>query len=185
LANLFFNFASQRISVRLKQTYFDAVTAQEIGYFDIKKTGELINALSDDVNRVVEAFGSTLMNFSMFSGQIVGGFILGMIQVYQMVLLGLCSLPITLFVNIIGTKLLDYFTKRISRELATSVATANEVISSIKTVRSMAGEEKEKKRYERELRIVRHTGILQALSQGLTIGTSSFFVSRTWIKTNN
>jgi ATP-binding cassette subfamily B (MDR/TAP) protein 1 len=87
LANLLFMRSSQRISDRIKKAYFKSVISQEIGYFDIKKAA-LISSLSDDVTKVADAFGTNLMNFTMFGGQIIGGIVLGFIASWQMTLLG-------------------------------------------------------------------------------------------------
>jgi hypothetical protein len=44
----------------------------------------LISSLLDDVTKVADAFGTNLMNFKMFGGQIIGGIALGFIASWQM-----------------------------------------------------------------------------------------------------
>jgi ATP-binding cassette subfamily B (MDR/TAP) protein 1 len=50
-----FLFAGQRVANRIKRAYFDSLTRQEIGYFDIKKSGALAHAMSEDITKVTDA----------------------------------------------------------------------------------------------------------------------------------
>ena len=47
LSQFFLNWASERIGVNLRERYFDALTRQEIGFFDIKKIGMYMASLHD------------------------------------------------------------------------------------------------------------------------------------------
>jgi ATP-binding cassette subfamily B (MDR/TAP) protein 1 len=62
LASFFFAIGSQRLGNKLRQEFFNQVTRQEIGYFDIKKGGALIHSLSDDAEKTVSVFSVHLQN---------------------------------------------------------------------------------------------------------------------------
>lgn len=51
LHTIFFDLSGERIVVRLRKQLFAAVVKQEVAFFDLNKTGELINRLSSDCVR--------------------------------------------------------------------------------------------------------------------------------------
>lgn len=53
-----YNLAAERVVARLRKQLFDNVVIQEIGFFDITKTGELINRLASDTVRLL--FGNNM-----------------------------------------------------------------------------------------------------------------------------
>ncbi|KAL0484500.1 ATP-binding cassette, subfamily B [Acrasis kona] len=173
--NTIMSYASQRVGNRIKRTYFNSVTRQEIGYFDIKKSGSIANALSDDVNKVTDAFSTNLQSLAQYSSQIITGVIIALTANWQMALLQMTSFPIMIFIFIICGNILKLLARRSSIQSGDSVSTANEVITSMRTVRSMAGEEKEITRYETNLNKVLRTGVLFSFVKGLSIGAVTFF----------
>lgn len=56
LSQFFLNWASERMGVALRKAYFNALTSQEMGFFDIKKTGALTVALSEGKFQMEEWF---------------------------------------------------------------------------------------------------------------------------------
>jgi ATP-binding cassette subfamily B (MDR/TAP) protein 1 len=54
-ANFLFVFAGQRVANRVRRAYFNSLTTQEIGYFDIKKGGALAHTLSYDIATFTDA----------------------------------------------------------------------------------------------------------------------------------
>lgn len=81
--NLFIGYASQRVGNRIKQAFFNSLTKQEIGMFDIKKSGALANAISDDVNKVTDLFSTNLQNICQFGAQIICGIVMALTANYQ------------------------------------------------------------------------------------------------------
>jgi ATP-binding cassette subfamily B (MDR/TAP) protein 1 len=173
--NLFFGYASQRVGNRIKLAYFTAITRQEIGLFDIKKAGTFTNAISDDVNKVTDLFSTNMQNICQFTAQIIAGVVIALTSNWTMALLQMIAFPLIITLFLVSGNILKYFSRKSSMQLGDSVATANEVISSMRTVRSMAGDEKEMARYGRNLQKVRTTGFFFSLVKGISIWLAGFF----------
>jgi ATP-binding cassette subfamily B (MDR/TAP) protein 1 len=173
---LFNNLASTEISNRIKRAYFNSVTSQEIAFFDYKKGGHLLKLITEDVTKITASYSGSLSTISMSMGQLIAGAVLAFKSSWSMTLLGFCSIPFIIIIVIISGLTTSYLTRRADTQLSGSVSTANEVISSMKTVRSMAGEKKEVDRYNRDLSKIGVTGALSALCQGFSVGLNGFFL---------
>ncbi|KAL0480917.1 ATP-binding cassette, subfamily B (MDR/TAP), member ABCB1 [Acrasis kona] len=176
LSNFFFSLAQQLINNNLKQKYYNSCIQQEIGFFDIKKAGGLAHSLSDDVGRATDVYSTQLQTMTQCMAQVVVGFILAMTSNWAMTLLIMCSVPLMFFNVIVFRKLLSFLATKISTLMGDSVSTANEVIGSMRTVRSMAGEEKEALRYSQNLNNTRKYSFVNSLVKGLTFGPIAFYV---------
>jgi ATP-binding cassette subfamily B (MDR/TAP) protein 1 len=175
-SSFFFNLASQEISNRIKMAYFNSVTSQEIAFFDRKKGGHLLKLITEDVNKITASYSTSLSTVAMSLGQLVAGAAFAFKSSWSMALLGFCSIPFLIVVIIATGSVMSYLTRRADIQLSDSVSTANEVISSMKTVRSMSGETKEKERYNKDLRKIGVTGTLSAFTQGISLGLNGFFL---------
>jgi ATP-binding cassette subfamily B (MDR/TAP) protein 1 len=171
----FMNLAHDRFGTRLKIAFFNSLLDQEIGYFDMKRTGQLVNDLAE--TELVQDAYSTKFG-EIFKNMIQGvlGIILGLIAGWQMALIMLSAAPL-LIVTLGGAgSLTRFFVAKITAKMNGAASVANEVISSMRTVRSMDGEEKEKDRYTRELKRAESFFIFKAISLGISIGLVSFFI---------
>jgi ATP-binding cassette subfamily B (MDR/TAP) protein 1 len=175
-ANFFLNMGAQRIGNNIKSTFFATCLRQEIGFFDIKKSGALINALSDDVNRVQDAFSTHVSTFIQNFAQVIGGIVMSLVANWQMALLMMTCFPIMGILAFGAGSVTRYLTQKASKQGADAVSTANEVITSMRTVRSMAGEYKEIERYRINLKKVGVTGFLRSLMTAITFSGFSFSI---------
>ncbi|KAL0476687.1 ATP-binding cassette, subfamily B protein [Acrasis kona] len=171
-----FNLASQRMGNRVKMAYFNSVTMQEIGFFDIKKAGSIANSLGDDVSRVTDALSTNFQDLCQYTVQFVVAVILAIIANYAMALFDLICVPIILVILGIAGRLLEMFGRRQGRLLGDSISTANEVIGSMRTVRSMAGEKREINRYKANLAKTRWLYIATAFTKGFAFSAMVFTI---------
>jgi ATP-binding cassette subfamily B (MDR/TAP) protein 1 len=176
LSNFFFGFGSQRIGVKIRQHFFNQVTRQEIGYFDIKKSGSLAHALSDDAAKTTDMFATHLQTVTQNMVQLIVGVAMALASSWAMALLQLVGLPLLFFVLMFQGPILSKLATISSQRSGDSVSTANEVITSMRTVRSMAGEEKEVSRYSQQLSRVSLLGLFNSLTKGVGIMVMFFFV---------
>jgi len=138
----------QRVSNRLRTQLFNNLIEQEMAFFDENRSGELASRLSTDVHEVAEHLvenGSLFLTASI-NGIISVGF-LAMISP-ELTAVTLAVVP-TLS---LGAYFYGRYVKRLSRELlhllAQSTQVAAEKFANIRTVRSFAAEEAEKKLYK-------------------------------------
>jgi ATP-binding cassette subfamily B (MDR/TAP) protein 1 len=176
ISNFCFTFGAQRIKNRVQLAYFTKVMEQEIGFFDLKKTGALMHAVGDDATKFTDMFEAHLLTVVTNGTQAVVGFVLAMISDWAMTLLLMAGVPIVAIMNILSRPLMAHIVTIISKQNAASMATASEVITSIKTVRSMAGEEKERKRYFNQIEKVVKIGLVSACIRAINSLISVFLI---------
>eukprot|EP00761_Pharyngomonas_kirbyi_P013081 gb/GECH01013108.1/.p1 GENE.gb/GECH01013108.1/~~gb/GECH01013108.1/.p1 ORF type:complete len:702 (+),score=223.67 gb/GECH01013108.1/:1-2106(+) len=167
--------ATEIIKSNIRNRYMEALTRQEIGFFDANKTGGLISNLSEETTKFAEGFGEKFTQFWEFITQAIGGICFAFAYGWQMTLVVLATSP-ALFLSIaVQGGAFHYFQKKTTNtaELATNVA--EESITGLKTVRAFAGEEKENERYTQTLRKTKNVSYYKGIVQGFTIG-SIFFV---------
>ncbi len=166
-----FTLAGQRIVAYLRAETYRRVVQQEIGFFDQRKTGELMSRLSNDAGTVQNAV-SVNVSMVLRNGFIVLGSVimlfLGSPQLASLMLIVVP--PISLGAVWFGRKI-----RGISKQFQDALAKANEIaeesISGIRTVRSFVREGFESQRYRksiyRALGVVRrnilYSGVFQAI----------------------
>ncbi|KAG2385680.1 hypothetical protein C9374_003495 [Naegleria lovaniensis] len=171
LKDFFLNWASERIGMNVRGAYFDALTKQEMGFFDIKKIGALTVTLSEDVNRIQEVYSVKIATLLQNLTQFVIGLILAFISGYQMAGVMISTLPLMIGGVMVLGGVIRALTAKINKANDHSAFIATEVMSSMRTVRSMAGEEKERARYGKDLRKMYLAGIGKSIAQGITFGS--------------
>ncbi|XP_042292307.1 antigen peptide transporter 2a [Thunnus maccoyii] len=136
---------------RVKGKLFEALTKQEIGFYETIKTGEITSRLSKDTNLM----GDTVcLNVNVLLRTFIKT--LGMISLmmnlsWKLTFLVLMEVPITGLIQ----NIYDTHYQRLSLALQDSMAlaneTANEVVSGIRVVRSFNTEKHEARRYDNRL----------------------------------
>ncbi len=170
-----FEFSGQRVVARLRQEVFSAIIKQDIKFFDTNRTGELTSRLSSDTQVLQNAVTQNLSILVRYLIQILGSVVLmftlepsltGIIYIisfkanlkikitivfihYKGVLLGI--IPILSILTVQYGRYLRKLKKVFQDELAASSVIAEETISSVRTVRSFAAEEKLNKEYEKNV----------------------------------
>lgn len=143
----FFTLSGERIVVGLRRTLYEKILQQEIGFFDARRTGELVSRLASDTTVLQNAVSVNISMLVRNAASAVGG--LGLL-VYTSPPLSLAMLavlpPIGLGVAVFGRKV-----RALSRSVQDAVAAASvvaeETISGIRTVRAFAQEKRETERY--------------------------------------
>eukprot|EP01089_Gocevia_fonbrunei_P013514 TRINITY_DN3471_c0_g1_i1.p1 TRINITY_DN3471_c0_g1~~TRINITY_DN3471_c0_g1_i1.p1 ORF type:complete len:658 (+),score=140.06 TRINITY_DN3471_c0_g1_i1:50-2023(+) len=142
-----FTIAGERVVARLRKNVFDSIIKQEIAFFDLNKTGELVNRISSDCE-VIQS--SVTINVSMglrFSAQVIIGTLILFLISWKLTLVMLSVFPIL----IIGAVFYGRYVKSLSKQkqdaLAKATDVADEAFTNIRTVRSFSSEQYEMSRY--------------------------------------
>ncbi|KAG2387218.1 hypothetical protein C9374_001550 [Naegleria lovaniensis] len=170
IRNFCFTFAGERAVARLRKNLFTSIIVQELGFFDVTKTGELINRLSSDTKTLENAI---TVNFSMFlrySIQMIGGVIFLFIISWKLTLVMLAVIPALVVVALIYSKYNKNVSKQMQDALANSTDVAEETLSNLRTVRSFTMEEKHANLYgtaiDLTLTIARKLSIINGVFTG-------------------
>ncbi|XWS30138.1 hypothetical protein CRYUN_Cryun24cG0092300 [Craigia yunnanensis] len=175
-----FSSASERIVARLRQNLFTHLIHQEIAFFDVTSTGELLNRLSEDTEIIKNAATTNLSEaLRNLSSVIIGiGFMFS--SSWKLTLLALAVVPvIAVAIRKFGRYLKQLsYTTQAAAALATSIA--EESFGAIRTIRSFAQEGYAISKYSEKVDERLKLGLKRAKVVGLYFGalnaTSKFSI---------
>ncbi|CAF3978917.1 unnamed protein product [Rotaria sp. Silwood1] len=135
-----FNIIAERQSRTIRQTLFQSILKKDIVFFDAQQTGELNSLLTDNINQIRDGIGDKLCTLINKLATVISSVIIGFVKGWKLTLVLLSIVPVLVVI-----------VKRTAAELKAygkAGAIAEEVISSIRTVLSYNGQEKEIHRLE-------------------------------------
>lgn len=142
-----FTVVGDRVVTDLRNQLYQAITRQEMGFFDERKTGELTSRLASDTQVLQSAVTVNLSMLLRNGAQVLGGMILLTYTSWKLSLVLLVVLPLVLGTAIIYGRRVRTLSKKAQDAIAASTAVAEEAIAGIRTVRSFAREDQEVSRY--------------------------------------
>ena len=165
-----FTLAGQRVVASLRVDLFAAVVAQEIGFFDTNRTGELINRLSSDTAVIQNAVTVNVSMGVRTTVTILGGIALLFSISWRLALVMLSVVPAISVAAVVYGRVLKKLRKAFQDALGDAGTRAEESISQIRTVRSFNNEELETQKYADDIEISYERGASIALTYGTFIG---------------
>jgi ATP-binding cassette subfamily B protein len=148
LRSYLFTVAGERIVTRLQEKLFLQIISQEIGFFDQRRTGELLNRLTSDATVLQKAVTVNVSMGLRFALSGIGAIGILIWTSWKLALLMLAVVPVIA----IGAGWYGRILRKISRSVQDAFANANAVaeesIGGIRTVRSFAREGHEHERYQ-------------------------------------
>ncbi|KAK4252538.1 hypothetical protein QN277_014525 [Acacia crassicarpa] len=170
LKDWLFSSASERVVARLRKRLFSHIIIQEIAFFDVTRTGELMSRLSEDTQIIKNAATTNLSHaLSALSTAFIGlGFMFW--TSWKLTLLALAVVPATF----VAARKFGWFLRELSQKTqdaaAAAASIAEESFGAIRTVRSFAQEEYEILRYSKKVDETLKLGLKQAKVVGLFSG---------------
>lgn len=143
--------ACERQTYIIRQEFFYQVLRHEISWFDKNQTGELTTKLNDDLERVREGIGDKFSMVIQYGSTFVIGFVVGFLKGWQLTLVIMSLTPLLALSSAFLGKLVASSSAREQQKYSLAGGIAEEVLSSIKTVTSFNGQEREVKRYSSAL----------------------------------
>lgn len=162
--------AGQRVAKAMRQKLFDHYMRQDVAFFDKSKTGELVNRLSTDVTVVSDTLTSTIVSGFRSLAEAIGGITLLLFLSTKLTMAAVAVFPA------IGIGAVTYgrYVKKMNKDymdaLAASTSTAQEKISSIRTVRQFAAESIEQQRYAAVIQSIYELGKKLGIARGVFYG---------------
>ena len=143
-----FTLIAARFAFRINNYLFSSIVRQEIGFFDCRKTGEIVSRLTSDTTKMSDQVGLNINVFLRNCVQSIGTCVFMFKLSWKLSVVTLVGLPLVAFISdIYGS-----YYKKLATEVQDATAQGNEiaaeVVSSMKTVRSFANEDGECKRYK-------------------------------------
>jgi len=148
-----FRYILGRYKLRLQRSLFSSFLHMEIGFFDAHKTGELSSRLSADCSKIGDGLGLRLNIFIRSLVKLFGVLFFMVKLSWKLSTVTLVSIPVVgILSKHFGHKLRS-LSDKVQNTLAVANASAEEVLSSMKTDRSFANENTEIKQYSQLLDI--------------------------------
>ncbi|XP_057288485.1 ATP-dependent translocase ABCB1 isoform X2 [Pezoporus wallicus] len=172
----FWTLAAGRQIKKIRQKFFHAIMRQEIGWFDVNDVGELNTRLLDDVSKINDGIGDKIGMLVQALTTFITGFIVGLIRGWKLTLVILAVSPVLGLSAALWAKVLSAFTDKEQAAYAKAGAVAEEVLAAIRTVIAFGGQEKEIKRYHKNLEDAKRIGIKKAITANISIGAAFLLI---------
>ncbi|XP_042744187.1 ATP-dependent translocase ABCB1 isoform X3 [Lagopus leucura] len=172
----FWTLAAGRQVKKIREKFFHAIMKQEIGWFDVNDAGELNTRLIDDVSKINEGIGDKIGLLIQSETTFISGFVVGLVRGWKLTLVILAVSPVLGLSAALWAKILTAFTDREQAAYAKAGAVAEEVLGAIRTVVAFGGQEKEIKRYHKNLEDAKRIGIRKAITSNISIGAAFLLI---------
>nr|CAB3219624.1 ATP-binding cassette sub-family B member 9-like [Phallusia mammillata] len=170
-----FTVCIQRLNIRVRNALFSSFLNQEIGFFDKTTTGEILSRLTSDITTMTDTIG---LNFNVFLRSVIkalGVCVFMFALSWRLFLVPFLGLPLIFAVSKVYGKYYKKLQEEVQNRFAHANEVAEEVCSSMITVRSFANEEGEKKRYSNRLSKVFEIQLKQAFSYSGYVWSTQIF----------
>ncbi|GLI59706.1 hypothetical protein VaNZ11_001651, partial [Volvox africanus] len=157
-----FTIANTRLNVRLRKGLFHALLQMEIGFFDTNRTGEIVSRLAADTSTVADQVGLN-MNVMLRSATQAAMVLFFMFAAsWRLTVVTFILVPVVLTISQVYGKFYSKLSKRVQAELATANAVADEVLSTMTTVKAHAIQDSAEAAYAAKLKDFYKLQLLEA-----------------------
>eukprot|EP00741_Cyanophora_paradoxa_P003931 tig00000741_g3824.t1 len=161
---------AERQSRRIRTALLKSMLRQEVAWFDGHKPGELSSRINSDVKLIQNAIGEKMGSVIHHNATFFAGIIIGFAKGWHLALVIVGVMPILGLSGAIMSKFVTQASQSGQGAYAQAGDVADEVVTSVRTVVSFAGEEREEARYRESLKIARAHGVKKGVSAGLSVG---------------
>lgn len=169
-----FTLSGERVVAKLRHRLFARVMAQETGFFDAQRTGELMNRLSADTGILQNAVTVNVSMGLRFGLQALGSLVVLFYTSPRLTLVMLAIVPVVVLGSVLFSRAVRRLSKQTQDALARASEVAEESISNIRTVRSFAREAGEVQRYKKRIDEAFELGRKMAKAYGVFLGVMGF-----------
>lgn len=146
-----FHYVFARYDFRVQSLLFERIMHMEIGFFDVRKTGEITSRLTSDCTKIGDGITYNLNVFLRSIVKVIGCLFFMINLSVRLSIVTLISIPIIAIISELFGDMYRKLSEKVQNSLAFANETAEESISSMRTVRSFAAEDEEVKRYSSRL----------------------------------
>ncbi|KAI4467350.1 atp-binding cassette sub-family b [Holotrichia oblita] len=126
------SYGGERIAYEMRKDLFSAIAQQDIAFFDIQRTGEIINRLTADIQDFKSSFKQTVSGGLRAATQIIGCSVSLVLISPQMTLFTLLCVPSVIVVGTIFRAVLRKTSRRAQAQIEKTTAVADEAVANIR-----------------------------------------------------
>ena len=143
-----FTIVGANVNVRLRVKLMDALLSQDIGFFDVTKTGDITSRLSSDTTLVGDQVCLNVNVFLRSVVQVIGVLLFMSVISWQLTLLAFISVPVITILSKWYGGFVRSLTKLMQKKLADGNSVSEAAIGSMATVRAFDAAASELKEFE-------------------------------------
>ena len=169
--------AGERVVAKLRKQLFASIIEQEVGMFDVTKTGELVNRLSADTTILKSACTTQIAQTLQAIVQVIMSICYVFYLSWKLTLIVLSVLPV---IVVVGKFYGQYYRKqsKINQDrLAEATTVAQESIALIRTVKSFSQEKYQTDQYDDAILLTYKQGVKMAFATGIWMGFFSIMAN--------
>ncbi|KAF5832896.1 hypothetical protein DUNSADRAFT_11046 [Dunaliella salina] len=146
-----FTVAMSKLNVRIRKTLFAALVKMEVAFFDVSKTGEITSRLSADTSTVSDqvCLNLNVLLRAATQAAMVLGFMFA--ASWRLTVITFILVPCVMFISKVYGRYFASLAKNVQSELAAANSVADEVISSMTTVKAHAAQDSANAAYANKL----------------------------------
>ncbi len=146
-----FTVSGERIVASLRANLYKHLMRQEVGFFDTRRTGELLNRLASDTTVLQNTVSVNISMALRHVATVIGGVGLLFYTSPKLTALMLVTVPPVAVAAVYFGRKIRRLSRAVQDALADASEVAEETFSGIRTVRSFAQEDNESDRYGKEV----------------------------------
>lgn len=170
LRSALLTISGERMASHIRKDVFKALMSQEVAWFDKQRTGDVINRLSSDTVLIQKALTNNIANGLRSSFMVIGGTAMLVYLSPTLAALSLALIPPVALSGMYYGRYVQGQQKAVQESLGKTAEVAEELVSSIRTVRQFAREADEGHRFavrvEEAYQAARKIGIVAAYFDG-------------------
>jgi len=143
-----FTIIGGHVNLRLRINLMEALLKQDIGFFDVTKTGDITSRLCSDTTLVGDQVSLNVNVFLRSTVQAIGVLLFMFMISWQLTLLAFVSVPAITLMSTVYGNFIRKLTKLMQKKLADGNSVSEAVLSSMPTVKSFGAEEFELQDYK-------------------------------------
>eukprot|EP00004_Rigifila_ramosa_P020381 TRINITY_DN5288_c0_g1_i1.p1 TRINITY_DN5288_c0_g1~~TRINITY_DN5288_c0_g1_i1.p1 ORF type:complete len:778 (+),score=241.01 TRINITY_DN5288_c0_g1_i1:66-2336(+) len=174
-----FHLCGERIVARVRTTLFNNVISQDIAFFDVNRSGEIVDRITADIASMQSAISMHLSFALRDVIQIFGGFVILFVLSWKLTLVMIAAVPVIALAVVRYAIFLRNSSKKVQDKLAESTAVAAEDLGNIRTIRSFANEKYEENRYAKKISETFDEAKKLAIAYGMFNGGAIFAANMT------
>jgi len=147
LRSYFFGVIGQRVVATLREKIFGSIMAQEVAFFDERRTGDLVSRLHADTLLLQDIVSVRLSVLVRYAFQVVVGIVLMVCLSVRLTIAIVILVPVLVLFSIFLGKKLRRLSRAQQTELGGATTVAEECFTAIRVVKAFAREAYERRRY--------------------------------------
>ncbi|MBN9388823.1 MAG: ABC transporter ATP-binding protein [Chloroflexi bacterium] len=165
IQNFLLSYTGERVVTNLRISLYAHLQKLPLGFFNERRTGDLISRLTNDVSQVQTAVTSNLISMVSSLVTLVGGVVIIVTRDWRLTLLIMGLIPVLVGVGFLVGMRLRRLSQAVSTELGAATTTLEETLSNEKTVKAFTREDYEVNRYTGRIEKVFRLAIRRARLQ--------------------